>query len=102
MSSSEPITLTKTERRILANQERILAKLEPGESDHHERLATNYNAGYQLEYSDALGHYDEVPASICREVLDIVRRAKAAIFSGCNSHPATSRSSRKQSERRRR
>lgn len=72
MSSSELITLTKIERRILANQERILAKLEPGESDHHERLATIYEAGYQLEYSDALGHYEEVPASICREVLDIM------------------------------
>lgn len=68
----EPISLSIVERRILANQEMILAKLEPSESADHERLARIYESGYQLEYREALRIYDEFPESACKEVLDIM------------------------------
>lgn len=68
----EDISLTLAERRILANQWHIRAKLEPEFADDFERMAEILEHGYELQYGEALCLWGEVPREICQEVLEIL------------------------------
>jgi uncharacterized protein YfbU (UPF0304 family) len=65
--------LTKTERLILINQYRILAKLEPESAVDYEELVDVLSRGYVAQYhqfSDSI--YNEFSLEECTEVSDIL------------------------------
>lgn len=68
---SDPITLSRTERLMLANQHRILAKLEPDEGDFHEQMVDVFENGYTVEYHKVFERVDEeLDEAACKEVND--------------------------------
>jgi|SRR5579872_58068 len=76
------IQLTKTERLTLANQYKILERLDPDEADYHAQCREILENGYTSQYSQLFQNvFDEMPYDHCREVmaiLDMYRCIKAA------------------------
>lgn len=66
--------LTRVERMILRNQFRILAKLEPNESDYYEQAQTVLEEGYEAHYEGLFQDVDEDTLSEqqCGEVTAIL------------------------------
>jgi uncharacterized protein YfbU (UPF0304 family) len=66
--------LSRTERLLLSNQYRILAKLYPDEAEHFAKAGAIVEDGYELEYYQLDQHISEKPLSEeqCREVYDIL------------------------------
>ena len=66
--------LTRTERWILSNQYRILAKLDPKDWERYARAEDALNSGYELEYGGLVQHVNEdtLPADECVEVINIL------------------------------
>jgi uncharacterized protein len=69
-----PVTLTRVERWILANQCRILAKLEPEDADRHDTVVEALERGYVREYDHLCQHVwaEEMTQEECQEVYDIL------------------------------
>lgn len=70
------MTLTRTDRWMLSNQYKMLAKLDPENADHYEHVREILEQGYELHYRWVAEHiYDGdsiMTAEQCREVLDIL------------------------------
>lgn len=68
------MAMALTERRILANQYRILAALNEAERDSYEAKAEALENGYELHYDDPHFTKDEdaLAAADSREVIDIL------------------------------
>ena len=67
-----PKTLTITERQILANQFRILSKLED-DTEYYEKRAEIVENGYTGQYGEVfLVDQEETDYNICRETHDIL------------------------------
>jgi uncharacterized protein YfbU (UPF0304 family) len=64
--------MTKVERRILANQYRILAALNKSEAKGYKEMAEALENGYELHYDDPNVYDDTLSTDECREVLDIL------------------------------
>jgi uncharacterized protein YfbU (UPF0304 family) len=66
--------LTRTERWILSNQYRILAKLDPKDWERYARAEDALNSGYELEYDGLAKHVyeDTLPTEECVEVINIL------------------------------
>src|SRR5579883_1589738 len=73
------MTLSKVERLILANQFRILEKLDPGgEAGSFQQALEILEHGYTLDYEALVSHFhDEVPEQTCSEVIDILNLYRA-------------------------
>lgn len=66
------IKLTEVERRILANQELILAKLYPeNEKKHYENMRT-YKDWFSIRYAQSLDIEKEMSEELCKEVQEIL------------------------------
>ncbi|HEX3682227.1 MAG TPA: YfbU family protein [Bryobacteraceae bacterium] len=75
--------LSKVERLILANQFRILEKIDPDEARDSQMALEILRNGYTLDYESLVSHFDkEVSEATCREVrdiLDLYRALKKAL-----------------------
>lgn len=75
--------LTKVERLILANQFRILEKLDSVEASDSSEAQEILRHGFTLDYESLVSHFSsEVPETTCREVrdiLDLYRALKKAL-----------------------
>ena len=61
------------DRIILANQYRILEKLNPDEADHYAQNVKILESGYALDYARFGEHFsEEMSVDDCREVRDIL------------------------------
>lgn len=73
--------LTRYERWLLANQYRILEKLDPGQADSYRAAQEVLESGYEAEYSGLCPHiYDDrdtLSADQCSEVIDILQMHRA-------------------------
>ena len=70
-----PQSLSLVERRILANQHRILAKLEEDkyEIEHHQQLALALEQGWTAEYPEGFNiFYPELSRRDCTFVMDVL------------------------------
>lgn len=78
-----PNNLTIVERQILANQYRLLAKIE--KDSYYETLADILVSGYTGKYHEVFDvHQDEIPIEICEEtseILNMYRRIDVTIAS---------------------
>lgn len=74
--------LSKVERLIIANQYRILEKLDPDEAEGYARHRQALEDGYQLHYDEAFYNiWDNLPEKECRFVLDVLSMHSALHFS---------------------
>jgi len=68
--------LSRIERWILANQYKILEKIDPDEAKYYANIQETLNSGYELEYDWKIDYIysDEscVSAERCREILEIL------------------------------
>ena len=70
--------LTKLERLILANQYRILEKLDKVEADTYRQNATILESGYTRLYDGLFSGYDEdLSLEECEEVVDVLSMYRA-------------------------
>ena len=80
----ENIKLTIVEREILANQFRILEKLEgDNQQRDYRNLIEALESGYELHYMDVFEDLSETTLSKddCRRVLDILEMFRGLIYS---------------------
>lgn len=67
------MSLSKTERLILANQYRILALLEPDQKEDHEAVRDALQSGYVSAYEQLFDHiYDDFTREQCSFVVDVL------------------------------
>jgi uncharacterized protein len=68
------MTLTRTERLLLANQNRILEALCPDDAEYFSQRREALESGYELSYHTMFEHISESTLSEegCQEVLDIL------------------------------
>lgn len=66
------ISLSRTERLILFNQFKILAKLDPTGAEYYQHCQTIITSGFVLEYPKLVEDFGEVSTEKCREVRDVL------------------------------
>lgn len=66
------IELTEVERRILANQELILAKLYPEDAKKHYENMRIYQDWFSIRYPQSLDIEKEISEELCKEVQEIL------------------------------
>lgn len=64
--------LTEVERRILANQELILAKLYPENGKKHYENMRTYKDWFSIRYAQSLDIKKEMSEELCKEVQEIL------------------------------
>lgn len=79
------ITLTDVERLTLANQFRILAKLDPEEADEYRMKEAIVQAGYTAYYGELFEYIsDELPLEVAQYIFDVLE-----MFSQLKHHYAS-------------
>lgn len=72
------MNLTQTERLLLANQFRILAKLDSDDADYYAKMIQILERGYTREYPSLVdGFSKELSAGISDEVVDVLEMHRA-------------------------
>lgn len=77
------LTLSLSERIILANQLRILEAVDPDEAKSYAHIREALTNGYELDYGK-LSHWFEdtvITVEACKEVYDILEMHRARVFS---------------------
>ncbi|PIJ51491.1 hypothetical protein BL250_13990 [Erwinia sp. OLTSP20] len=65
--------ISHAQRLIIANQYRLLARLEPAQEAHYRRLQTIVECGYGLQLSELAHDFGEMMSeALCRNVIDIM------------------------------
>ena len=77
-----PVSLSPVERQTLLLLHQVLAHVDSGEADYHEKMVEILNEGFTIEYENVFTPYPELSKDDCTlvyDILDMFRVIKASL-----------------------